>query len=862
MGPRKSQEIQMTFKQAKTLFALSILLGAMTVTAFAGVTVSSPENGATVHSPVTFVASATATGRASITRMAIYVDSESVYSINRASLDTSVSMSSGQHAVVVEAFDSRGNTYSSDLTLNVQAATLTLTTSSLANGTVGSAYSVALQASGGVTPYTWSLASGSLPSGLTLSASGTISGTPTASGTSSFSITVKDSETTPQTATSSLAITIAPAATLILSTSSLANGTVGSAYSVALQASGGVTPYTWSLASGSLPSGLTLSASGTISGTPTASGTSSFSITVKDSETTPQTATSSLAITIAPAATLILSTSSLANGTVGSAYSVALQAIGGVPPYTWSLASGSLPLGLTLSTSGTISGTPTASGTFSFSITVKDSETTPQAATSNLAITIAPTPLQLTTALLPNGIVGSAYSLTLQAIGGVPPYTWSLASGSLPSGLTLSTTGTISGTPTASGTSFFSVTVEDSNTTPEEATSTLALTISGGGYSGWNFTPTLYASPSGSGTTCSPSSPCSLTYAFNTAAPAAVLGGNSPVIQAAAGIYSQGSSYLPLSGSGTSSHPIVLTCVTTRACYITSSNPGPSGDVVAASGSYFTVDGFDITDSQTRASVYQLIYITGSNQTWSRNTVHDLQTNCRDNGGGGFQVASTSGSNIFDANLVYNINNNAGCKSSVVQYDGILDETTGAGDVIENNIVYNVYGGWGINHGNGSGSASVTIVNNLTFGNSNGGITVNQSTSGTVAVIANNISVDNIGSYGGCGIGPTFSSNVGAWVVTNNDIYGNPGGAVCTSSVDGNTGSITATTDISVDPTTGTTFVVWTALPVTTAVPQNYVEATDSPTINAGSNTYCPTHDFNGNTRPIGGTCDIGPYEQ
>ncbi len=265
---------------------------------------------------------------------------------------------------------------------------------------------------------------------------------------------------------------------------------MGSTYSATLTATGGTAPFTWSLASGTLPAGLTLSTSGIISGKPSASGTSSFSVTVKDAESTPQAVSSALKISIAAAVTtptvtpLQLISSSLASGTVGSTYSATLTATGGTSPYTWSVASGTLPAGLTLSTSGTISGKPSTSGTSSFSVTVKDAESTPQAVTSALQISIAAavttptvTPLQLTSSSLASGTVGSAYSATLTATGGTSPYTWSVASGSLPAGLTLSTSGAITGTPSASGASSFSLTVKDSASSPQAATSTFSLTI-------------------------------------------------------------------------------------------------------------------------------------------------------------------------------------------------------------------------------------------------------------------------------------------------------------------------------------------------------------------------------------------------
>jgi len=180
---------------------------------------------------------------------------------------------------------------------------VTISTTSLTSGQQGTAYSAALSATGGTTPYVWSISSGSLPAGLTLNAaSGAISGTPTASGAFSFTAKVTDSTTpTAQTATKSLSVTIAPAANqLVIETTSLPDGQQSNTYSATLLATGGTTPYTWSISSGSLPAGLTLNpANGAITGTPTAPGASPFNATVMDS-TTPlaQTSTAGFTITI------------------------------------------------------------------------------------------------------------------------------------------------------------------------------------------------------------------------------------------------------------------------------------------------------------------------------------------------------------------------------------------------------------------------------------------------------------------------------------------------------------------------------------------------------------------------------------
>jgi hypothetical protein len=192
-----------------------------------------------------------------------------------------------------------------DVASYISPAALAVSTTSLPAGTVSSAYSATLVATGGTTPYTWALTSGTLPSWATLNGTtGAITGTPTAAATTSgLEFTATDSSTpTHETATSvslSIVISLAP---FSVTTTSLNGGTVGSSYSTTLVATGGTTPYTWALTSGTLPSWATLNGTtGAITGTPTAAATTSgLEFTATDSSTpTHETATSvSLSIVI------------------------------------------------------------------------------------------------------------------------------------------------------------------------------------------------------------------------------------------------------------------------------------------------------------------------------------------------------------------------------------------------------------------------------------------------------------------------------------------------------------------------------------------------------------------------------------
>jgi Putative Ig domain/Right handed beta helix region len=175
-----------------------------------------------------------------------------------------------------------------------------------------------------------------------------------------------------------------PNPALQITTSALPNGTVSQAYSATVAATGGTSPYTWTLSAGALPVGLTLGgSSGVIAGTPSQSGSFNFTLQLKDSAG--QSAAASLSIQVASAPLQIV-TSSLPDATVGQAYNVELSAVGGTTSYTWSLNAGSLPAGINLSSSGWISGSANASGSFSFTVGVKDANA--QTASWSYALTV------------------------------------------------------------------------------------------------------------------------------------------------------------------------------------------------------------------------------------------------------------------------------------------------------------------------------------------------------------------------------------------------------------------------------------------------------------------------------------------
>ena len=283
---------------------------------------------------------------------------------------------------------------------------LTITTTSLPDGTVNQPYAAVVGGSGGITPYTWSLAASSqaMPAGLSLdTATGAITGVPTATGTTSLVFRLEDESIPAQFVEKIMPITMDNTPQpLAISTSSLPEGAVNQPYPpTTLQATGGTQPYTWSV-NPVLPSGLSLNvpAPGVISGTPLngTAGTTTHTFTVSDSDAPfNQTATAQLSLKINPAPTPLAITSPagsfLPNARVGHKYSTTLKGSGGILPYTWSITP-ALPTGLLLNTStGAITGKPTngTSGIYLLTIILQDS-TIPTNQTTNKQVTLTITP--------------------------------------------------------------------------------------------------------------------------------------------------------------------------------------------------------------------------------------------------------------------------------------------------------------------------------------------------------------------------------------------------------------------------------------------------------------------------------------
>ncbi len=307
-----------------------------------------------------------------------------------------------------------------------------------------------------------------------------------ASGGGTATITATSVADTTKTASLTITVTAAPAIT----STSLPADAEGTAYNQTVAASGGAGTLTFSLSSGALPAGLTMSGAGAITGTPSGpNGASNFTAKVTDSSGAgPQSSTQALSITINEPPAPTITTSSLPAGVEGAAYSQTVQVSGGLNPFTFTINAGTLPGGLNMSNAGVISGAPSGpDGTANFIVKVTDTSNPTQSATQSLSITVnLPPPPTITTTSLPGGTVGVNYNQTLAGTcpssATLGACTWRISSGALPAGLSLNSgSGAITGKPTgpASGIPVgFTVSYTDKATPQQLTTQSLSMTIS------------------------------------------------------------------------------------------------------------------------------------------------------------------------------------------------------------------------------------------------------------------------------------------------------------------------------------------------------------------------------------------------
>jgi hypothetical protein len=431
---------------------------------------------------------------------------------------------------------------------------VSITTTSLSTATASASYSNTLTATGGKTPYTWTLSSGSLPSGITLQSAGSISGTTSKTGSFTFTVKVTDSSSPKQTSSKSLTLTVDAAVAVSITPTSITVASGASTQFTAVVINTSNLGVTWFASAG------TISSAGLYQA-PTVTTTTTATVTATSVADPTKSATATVTVTPPPPPPVSITTTSLPGATAGASYSNTLTATGGKTPYTWTLSSGSLPTGITLQSSGSISGTTSQTGSFNITIQVTDSSSPKQTSSKALTLTVAaavavsitpttaivvsgaseqftalvtntsnvnvtwgdssgtissaglyqaptvtstttttvtatsvadptksatayvtvtpppPPPVSVTTTSLSSATAGTSYSNNLSATGGTTPYTWTLSSGSLPSGITVQSSGAISGTTSQTGSFNITVQVTDSSSPKQNSSKALTLTV-------------------------------------------------------------------------------------------------------------------------------------------------------------------------------------------------------------------------------------------------------------------------------------------------------------------------------------------------------------------------------------------------
>jgi hypothetical protein len=337
-------------------------------------------------------------------------------------------------------------------------------------GTVGISYNTALTVTGGAKPYSFS--GSGLPSGLSLSkTTGNVSGVPSTSGTFPVTATVTDADSNQVTAKFSIIIAASGTVSVMVSpdAGALVSGQTlqfkATVYNSSNQA------VTWSASEG------TISSSGLYTAPQVSSGTWTYRVWATSTANSAKSDTVLVVVTplVIP---LQITTTSLPEVIAGASYTETLGASGGKSPYHWTLTNGTLPLGLSLSSTGVLSGSTAQTGAFTLTFQVTDSSWPVQLSTSEQFVLQVTSLVEITTTLLPEITAGSDYDAPMGGVGGTTPYHWSISTGTLPKGISLgSTTGDFTGTTSQTGQFSFTVKLTDSSSPAQTVSQALSVTV-------------------------------------------------------------------------------------------------------------------------------------------------------------------------------------------------------------------------------------------------------------------------------------------------------------------------------------------------------------------------------------------------
>jgi len=412
----------------------------------------------------------------------------------------------GTYNFVIKAVDQNGASKTRSYAFAVNEVGISINPTSLSPAVVNTPYSQIAYATGGTSPYTYTLNLGStLPAGLTLSGNtGLISGSPTMPGVSSFTIRATDFNTNYGTRAYTLTV---GASSVVVLPGAIPNVYKNVPFNINITGAGGSSPYAYSIIYGSLPTGLTFfNANGYVTGTPTVTGTYVFEIKTIDAVTNFATRRYTV---MCVQVVLIFDPPFLPRAKTNVNYTQPLIVSGGQSPYSFAVTSGALPSGVSLSSSGIIVGVPSAPVTVnSFTVTVTDYNG--NTGTKVYALLVDPVEIIVLPAILNDGLTSIPYSMSLASSGGTAPYTYTLVSGTLPPGITLSSAGVLSGTPTVVDLYNFTIRSSDINTNSIQKAYSLAILTNQ-----WSLSLIGYSEGAVSGSPITVTEGSALTYIIN-----------------------------------------------------------------------------------------------------------------------------------------------------------------------------------------------------------------------------------------------------------------------------------------------------------------------------------------------------------
>ncbi len=377
----------------------------------------------------------------------------------------------GSYPITITATDTNSNTATQAFALTVNTGVLVFTSGTSTTFAENSAGTFSVTATGD-TPITFT-ESGALPSGVTLAANGSLSGTPAFGTAGSYPITITATDANTNTLTQAFTLTVTATAPVFTSgaSTSFAENSAGT-FSVTAT---GDTPITFT-ESGALPSGVTLATNGTLSGTPAFGTAGSYPVTLTATDANSNTSTQAFSLTVTATAPVFTSgaSTSFAENSAGT-FSVTAT---GDTPITFT-ESGALPSGVTLATNGTLSGTPAFGTAGSYPVTLTATDTNSNTSTQAFTLTVTATAPVFTSGTSTSFTENSAGTFSVTATGDTP-ITFT-ESGALPSGVTLAANGTLSGTPAFGTAGSYPITITATDANSNTSTQAFTLTVTAGG---------------------------------------------------------------------------------------------------------------------------------------------------------------------------------------------------------------------------------------------------------------------------------------------------------------------------------------------------------------------------------------------